>query len=432
MDRLEVMNRRQDEGIDAWASNNYVGTLNMAVGTGKTITAFKAIIRAIKDGKLAKGDKVRFMAETDARWITVEEEIEEFKKHSGIWIRDIVSLDFKCYQGLPAWDGSAMDVYDEIHCALSAQYHLNIKNSGAKLKLGLSATIPEDQTVFPSLWPDEMMNNIKQSESDTSSGKITDSINKGQLCRILCPIVYRYTIESAIKDGVLADFKTYVIFHDLDNLYPYVKTKFGVLTEHAYYSMLSRSMAKFKAQGNSHMINSIGRKMTSFLYEIKSKTRLVKAMLFIRNRPSIIFGMRIATLKYITPNVATANVVKIVEDFNSGKISTIATVKKLKQGITLKGVEDGIFHSYTSRNADLIQQLGRVIRWAPDKKGSLYIIVTRGTLEEKWFRKMQNHYGESLNLSGRTDLKIAASFIGSDIIEKAKKLKDEIQQESFE
>lgn len=433
------MNQRQDEGIQAWTENNYIGTLNMAVGTGKTITSFKAILRAFKDGKLQAGDTIRFMAETDARWITIEREMDVFFQQTGLRMQDKFKFVYECYQGVPPWPNSKMDIYDEIHMALTEKYHQNLLQSKAELKLGLSATIPENQTVFVSEWPDEMRGKIMQSQIDTDNGEITTSINKGQLIKIVCPIVYRYDIEMAVRDEVISTFETYIVYHDLDDTYRTYEQKFGKVTEKKMYEIWLKAMRKgSKSNDDDDDIGTqkatssrakmfLGHKMTNFLYSVKSKQILVSAMVKLQDRPTIIFSVIKDPMRSITKNVAEGNVVKMVKAFNEGQIRTIGTSKKLKQGITLEGVENGIMMSYTSKSWELLQQLGRIVRWAPGKKAKLFIIVTRGTLEEKWFREMTKMYSENLNLLGLVSLNIVGYIDGKSIIQQYQNQKNGLQ-----
>lgn len=436
MDRQQIMNRRQDEGVEAWAKAGYIGTLNMAVGTGKTITALKAAMRALTDGKLRKGDTIRFMAETNARWLTIEEELDQFNSIFGIDVRELFSFDYQCYQAVPEWTGSAMDVYDEIHCGLTAKYHVAMLESKAPCKIGLSATIAGNKTVFTGEVPDEMKDKVKQSWADTDNGIVTSYINKGQLLQIICPIVYQYDIEEAIKDEVLAPFDTYIVYHQLDDTYATYKQKFGKVTEQKMYDIWLKARNKLyqrnKANGvektseeikkDANAAAFLGMKMAYFLSNTQSKQRLVKALLALEGKKSIVFSRYKDPMRNLAV-VAEGNVKEMVEDFNEGKIRIIGTAQKLKQGITLKGIEVAVMMNYTSQSWELIQQLGRVIRWAPGKVARLYIIVTVGTLEENWYEKMTKMYSENLNLLGHINLNIKGRIDGNSILQRYKALK---------
>lgn len=431
MDRLQIMNQRQQEGIEAWAAAGFVGTLNMAVGTGKTITALKGAMKAYEKGILAKGDKIRFMAETNARWLTIEEEMDQFEQITGIDVRELFEFEYQCYQAVPKWEGSAMDIYDEIHMALTAKYHTSLLESHAVCKLGLSATIPRNKSVFREDLSPDMLDKIRQSDYDTATKKITEWINKGQLLQVLCPIVYEYDMEEAVKDGVLSQFETYVIYHELDDVLRPYKQKYGWVSEKKMYEIYMKAMKKnysyddddeeksTKAIKNKQSASAfLGRKMAQMLTELPSKRKLLKAILEIYRRPTIVFSKYKDPMRGIVEKVAEGDVTAIVEDFNNGRIRTIGTARKLQQGITLKGIENAVMMSYTSQSWQLIQQLGRVIRWAPNKRAILFIIVTKGTLEEKWFEKMTHLYGENLNLLGHVSLNIKGHIDGVSILQK--------------
>jgi superfamily II DNA or RNA helicase len=313
---------------------------------------------------------------------------------------------FYCYQSLPI-EERQLDIYDEIHDALTPKYMQNIK-LGAKYKIGLSATIPKNYNIFRADLDYKSVNKVHSSKSELESGDIS-FINKGQLLDKLCPIVYVYTLEQGITEGLLSPFKTYIIEHTLDTLDKSIliwksKGEFG--SESDYYHKRARLKQNYNLP--FFMKQRLGKEMTLLLYELPSKTKLVKNLLETISGKTIIFGTRLEQLKLITDNVVEGkNFNELVAKFNEGSIKTIASSKKLKQGITLEGIENCIIVSYFSTFSDIIQQLGRIVRFVEGKVAKLYIIVTLNTFEEKWFGEMQNMYDEKGKLEGTVDLKIA-------------------------
>jgi len=99
---IERLNYHQEQAVEAWVQNNYVGTWMLFPGAGKTIASLKAAYRLLEDGKINKGDTIVFLAETIVREKTLfEDEIPKFKT---LFNKDPVAdfdIQFRCYQAMP-------------------------------------------------------------------------------------------------------------------------------------------------------------------------------------------------------------------------------------------------------------------------------------------------------------------------------------------
>jgi ERCC4-related helicase len=105
-----------------------------------------------------------------------------------------------------------------------------------------------------------------------------------------------------------------------------------------------------------------------------------------------VFGNSLDSLLKITPNTVSSRYSEdqnkaIRANFDSGKINTIGSFKKLLQGANLKELDNCVLMSYYSSEKDIIQRLGRM-RKNKDKVGSAFILLTKNTQEEVWFSKM--------------------------------------------
>lgn len=428
MDRIEILNTRQEEAVSAFIDNNCIGTLNMATGTGKTITGFKCLYRMLDLGLIKLGDTIRFMAEVTTRKITLEEEVNKYKELTGKDVFNDFDIQFFCYAGQPDNIGQVIDIYDEIHDSLTAIYYKNLSDSNAKYKMGLSATVPQNLNVFRDKvenLSDGTSRGVYQDDYYTKSGEITDFITKGQMAEILCPIIYKYPLERAIEDGVLSSFESYIIDHEFDDNRPDFKIwksydQMG--TERDYYMKREQRRVNFRTA--KYQKRNFAMEMTRFLYNLPSKVEVVKAMLKLMGpeKKTIIFGVEKKILREITDNVCDDNnTEELVEKFNRGEINVIASSKKLKQGITLEGVENCILVSYYSKSHHLIQMLGRVVRFVPGKVGRLFIIRTRDSFESKrWFQGMQEIKDHKGKKEKAIDLNIKRYIDGRNIILKAK------------
>ena len=427
MNRIEKLNMRQDEAVTALIENNGIGTLNMATGTGKTITFLKCLYAILDLGWIDRGCTVRFLAEVDNRKYTLQEEIDEFKKLFKKDANADFDIKFFCYAGVYENIGQTVDVYDELHDTLTAKYYRNIKESAATYKIGLSATIPEDLNVFrekiAEIEGSDTMN-FYQDQYFTDNKEITKFITKGQLAEILCPVVYRYPLSMAIEDGVLSPFETYIVSHHLDASTKNIKTwkSYDVLgSEYDYYDKRDRKRRDFRIQ--KYIKAHFAREMTRLLYNLPSKVEVVKSMLkLMKDRRVILFGVELKVLKEITPNVCEAhNTKELIDKFNAGEINVIASARRLKQGITLKGADACILVSYYSKSYHLEQIVGRLVRFVPEKIGKVFIIRTERTFEAtKWFAEMQRKRNHEGKVVGKFELNVKQVLDSRNIVLKAK------------
>lgn len=387
--RIDKLKEVQSKAVEAWPG---VGTIVLATGVGKTITSFKALY-----SKVPQGSTVWFLAETTVREITLQQEFEEFHKLTGMRVDSDYSFEFKTYQSKPSGKVTCL-IMDEIHDALTPKYSLVFENCEYDYLIGLTATVPANLMV-------------------------DDIVTKGELLAKYCPVVFEYPLEKAVEDGILSPYETTVIRHRLDNANKVLqggsKAKPFMTTEEAQYAYLSKMQRNFAV--NEHYRKICMQNMCSLLYSLPSKHTVVKELLEWIPGKTVMFANSIPFLqkhvKTVTGEQSEKESGAIISDFNSGNINAIGSFKKLRQGITLNGVDHGIIASYYSKTYIAVQQLGRLVRYSEGKLAKLFIIVTEGTWEEKWFTEIQSEL----------DLNIVATISSSGC---TKKTLDRLYSES--
>lgn len=415
-ERIKKLNEIQSKALDVLEANDFKGIVSLAPGTGKTILSIKSLYRMLELGLIKTGATVIYLAETNVREKTVyEDEIPKFNK---LYDKDVLSdfnLLFGCYQGRPDKlhnDFEKIDVVilDELQDCATAEFHPIITKNKCKYMIGLTGAVSMESNVFPSKIPEGQLNEISQSETAVKNKQITDFVTKGQLFEMFIPVIFTYTTAQAIEDGVISRFKTFEIQHKLNNVNKNVQTwkSYPTLgTEHDYYSKRNAIRTDFRVRTFRKM--TVAREMASFMYRLPSKTNVVKAILKrLGNEKTLIFGVHKKPLYKITENVVEpSNYSTLIDDFNSGKINVIASAKMLKQGITLEGVQNIIFHSYDSKWHNMEQKRAR-IRWLDGDFAKLFFIVTTGTFEEKWYSKLRNQRDSTGQIIQTHDLNVVS------------------------
>lgn len=244
--------------------------------------------------------------------------------------------------------------------------------------------------VFPSRIPADTSGRISQSQIATDTKQVTDFITKGQMLEAFAPVFMKYTTAEAIKDGVIADFRTYIIKHKLDNtirnqLIWKSKNKWG--TEQQFWDQKYDFAAGPNSWTRANHVTRIilHNHLPNLLYTAPSKDDVVKAILLrLQGQKTIVFGQRIETLQRILGEEAVItpdNESGLTDRFNSGEIKVVGSVKLLQQGSNLKGVQNIIFHSYDSHYY-LWQQRRARVRWLDGGQAKLFFIVTENTFED--------------------------------------------------
>jgi superfamily II DNA or RNA helicase len=370
------MDKRQEiqkEALDAWISSGKRGTLELITGLGKT----KIALDAVKT--FPKKAKILFLAEVTDREI-------ELKNEQVKWRCKSYNIDFLCYQSAYKLKNTKWDlvIADEIHDGLTKEYSKFFKNNKFGAIIGLSATVDRKAVV------DDF-----------------EMVYKGDLLDEIAPVCYSYGIDEGQSDGTARKLDVYVINHKLDIHNKSIeagnaKNRF-MQTEWSAYNYRDKSFKRacFAPEGRKQlMIQITSAARAKLLYTLPSKIEACKTLIDGLPGKTIIFGNSLDALHSITPNVVSSKNSdkkneKIRSDFDTGKLDVIASFKKLKQGANLVGLDNCIIHSYYSKSKDLIQRIGRLRN--NGEVGRIFIFVTFGTQEVKWFNSMFEG-AESLNM----------------------------------
>jgi superfamily II DNA or RNA helicase len=426
-----IQDEIQNSAVDAWEAADYVGTLNLGVGAGKTFCFFKSLYKLQDAGLLTSEDLVVFKAERSNRWQnTVVPEADKFESIFGKNPVKDFKIKFYTYQALVDTSHAKFTCMDEIHSSLSSIYRINLEWAQSGYILGLTGTPDEQMYIFP----DQAVPKLYMSADQIASKTVTTQATKGSLYQMFCPIVYTKTEEELIELEVLSPFETVIIYHKLDNVQKnYSITANWKVTEQEFWEKRKSYANKLFAQAFSisdsndktrkgliyQATNIIRSQLSKFLYNLKSKVDVAKKIIELDDKPAILFGVEKESLWNLTENVIDSDkdVTELVGKFERGETNILATSKKLQQGITVKRVNTAMLFSFQSSSGQLIQMFGRIIRKVPGKMGRLYIIVTRDTYEEKWLVEMQKVKDSKGRKTRKVNLNVIAE-IESDCITK--------------
>ncbi len=381
----QLKDKVQRDAVKAWLNNNKIGTFQLTTGTGKTIAALHCLYTMPKNGKVHL-----FLAETVERERDLKKDILLYNQLFNVNVLKDYQLVFKCYQSVFRLKGYefGLVIADEIHNSLSPEYSQFYFNNKYDSIVGLSATVDRDTSYF-------------------LDGVLT---TKGDLIDKIAPVCFTYTINQAQQEGTSRKLNIYVIYQELDSVNKTIPagnaiTRFFQTEKQSYDywdSQHQKAWFILDYELKNLKLRTTASKRSKLLFELPSKVNTVKQILQFIKGKTILFGNNLDSLLKITPDVVSSrNSIKenkkIRDDFDQGWIKLIGSFKKLRQGANLKELDNCIIMSYYSSEVHAIQQFGR-LRKNGEKDGSIFILLTRDTQEEKWFEKMTQNIIDDFNI----------------------------------
>ena len=206
----------------------------------------------------------------------------------------------------------------------------------------------------------------------------------------LC-VVARYTIEQAIKEGVIVDYEIRVIKVPLDdqrkNNY-----KGKIRTEKQQFNSYGWVIDRLEAEGKNTMFLRLNR--MRIIQNSLSKLNVTKKLLdkHLDERVLVFCGVtKIADQLGIPSYHSKKNEKDTFERFAAGEgLNHMAVVKIGNTGVTYKPLNFVIINYFDSNAENLAQKINRCMAMEydnPDKKAIIYIISTDELVELKWLKK---------------------------------------------
>lgn len=328
----------------------------MATGTGKSKVFIMLCVEILKlnpDARLCllvPTEKLR-----DHNWK------EEFTK----WGHDDIykKLDRHCYASATKIR-KKYDVIglDEVHNLTENSAKFLDKNTEARI-LGMTATPPEEE-------------------------------HKKDLLAKYCPIIYEYSLHEGIDDGIILPFKIKIVELSLDSKDKYItagnKDNPFKTTEVEYYKYLTSLINKARYSRNTKLEQFRIFHRMRFLYSLKSKTDAANKIIanYLQDKKSMIFCGSIAQAKDLcnyTYHSQTDD--KDLNKFIRGEINMISCVRALNEGINIPSLDAALIVQGSSKKREIIQRIGRCVRWRENASADIYILSTVDTQDQVWTSK---------------------------------------------
>ena len=231
----------------------------------------------------------------------------------------------------------------------------------------------------------------------------------------ICDII---TVDEAIKNNWLSNYKNYKVLIDVDlTKYNEWNSKFCSL-----FSIFNNNFILAKScLKNNNVLNKYS-KITNYstkqlkTYALMWMQMLKKRKAFVMSHPKkfeivdkilqsrldkkiIIFSATIKDSKYFEKYNAyfvnskqTKKINKeIISNFNSLTSGILSTSKAADCGVDIKGLNTGIILSGDSSKIRSTQRIGRIIRFEKNKISEMFTLVIRNTVDEIWFNNSNSN-----------------------------------------
>ncbi|GEQ06226.1 DEAD/DEAH box helicase family protein [Staphylococcus gallinarum] len=385
----------QKEAINAWEKSGNKGILEMATGTGKTITSLLAAREYVKRKSacvlviivpfqhlvnqwekdinlILDADVVKCMGSQKSWFNRTKSMIQEFNLSliSQFVVittyKTATSLHFK--QLFAKLNGSAMLITDECHYITFKGFN-DFPFDNFSASLGLSAT--------PDRWWDEEGTNYMKN----SVGEV----------------VYEYTLEEAITNGKLTPYDYYP---HLVELTEYEMQKYNKITQLIINHLNkedseSKDRLEILYRKRANIVNKATNKFVTFIRDFKSEDLENISHTLVYCAPGDIelivkaisdLGVKVSKFNSEIKNSDREQLLKM---FELGQIQVLVAIKCLDEGVDVPATKTAYFLSSTSNPREFVQRRGRILRKHNGKtfaKIHDYIVLPIGFTYEDFYK----------------------------------------------
>jgi superfamily II DNA or RNA helicase len=217
---------------------------------------------------------------------------------------------------------------------------------------------------------------------------------KGEMMDQYYPIQYRYTVNEAVDEEILNDYKIFVhrISLDNNNNIPVTSgSKTFYTSESKNYDWLMRQIEEAVNEKQIFMKRIF---MLNAMKKFASKMRFAKfiSKTVPQNEKCLLFANttdqadELCEVSHHSKNDKKTNT-RNLEMFSSGQATRLSAVEQLSEGITVPNLKHiVIMHSYGNEKK-ASQKIGRALRLNKDERSTVHVLCYEDTVDEQWVAK---------------------------------------------
>lgn len=212
----------------------------------------------------------------------------------------------------------------------------------------------------------------------------TDDAKKEIFVRLGLPLVYSLTLDDAVKLGFVAPYKITVVFTELDRVNknvkagnknnPFYQTE---LKNYQYLTDMYEAGRKLAAITRMRFISNLQSKTDAAIY--------IKKHFMPEDDRKLLFCGSIDQAEKLSTSVFHSKTDSFFFDqFKAGLINELACVQALNEGHNFIGLDSALITQINSKEKNLIQRIGRLIRFRPKHEAHIWLLICKGTQDENW------------------------------------------------
>ena len=214
--------------------------------------------------------------------------------------------------------------------------------------------------------------------------------DKAKMCNFYCPVVYRYSVDEAVNDKVINDYKIIVHMLEMTDKKVIVKTNRngGVyrMSEVETYNYWSSKILEGEASDDRETtsrarimrMKTMQNMPTKLVYaELLLKCQSDKTLLFVDTKEQ-------ADKMCLSYHSGNPDSKKNLESFKSGDIIKLSAVAQLSSGVTIPDLKVVIITHAYSNNQKSAQRLSRALSLSADQIAEIHILCYKNTVDEDW------------------------------------------------
>tara|TARA_R100000742_G_C4275052_1_gene95316 strand:+ start:666 stop:1826 length:1161 start_codon:yes stop_codon:yes gene_type:complete len=364
-----IRDKEQKAALNAWAKQNFIGSIIAGTGFGKSRCGVLAVEYALKDG----GNALILVPTVQLQ----EQFVEEFEK----WGVSTDNVEILCYQSAYKLKRKSYTIVvcDEIHLGLSPEYRKFFENNASKMLLCMTATLPEEQ-------------------------EYKDILSK------MAPTAYKITLDRCVKLGFVSPYKITCIpvkltseekenYKKVNNSFVYNKYQLGQFDAFNEASRILKSKTATGPQKRAAVLfwKAI-RDRKAIVDYATNKIKKFKSIYYKNtDKKILVFGGANDFTDQLCDSIAPYAMAYhskktkkqrdvALELFKTGDINVLCSTKALNQGFDVPNANMGIICGITSKALSMIQRVGRLVRFQEGKIGEIIILYVADSQEEKWLK----------------------------------------------
>lgn len=372
---IKNLNDYQSEAINKLKMNNWQGILEMATGTGKTITSIAASMEY-----LAKSGRVFLIVVVPLNHLVEQ------------WEENVLSFGYKvpikCYDNKESWYGKLNRRIKDYNIRLTDCESLivsyktfassDFQELCNKIKDNVFFVADECHYIGSSslkyCMPEKFMARIGLS---ATPDRWFDEEGTERLRGYFGSTIFEYDIKMAIENGFLCNYEYDPVIVNLTD------------DEYKKYSDFTQKITKMllanKKIDENTALQRIIIKRSELLAKAENKIQNFIEMLKVQMREEKVkytlvycskgesqkitkliaeLGIRVHEFVY---KVSNTDRKKILESFANGEIQVLVAIKCLDEGVDIPSTRIAYFLASTSNPREFVQRRGRILRRAPEK-----------------------------------------------------------------